>query len=474
MQALGSGVREDNRLDRGRAYLEKIVQLQIPIPVTFADEIIRLLVADLRALKSEIRLPDGFENVARFQRLTQLLGENVIDTLRDTRRLVGTLHVLAGMLYGEVDWIDLIAYSALLIKAPATVAKMRREPDEFLDDPRTERAMITRMTREKKQSVEERLQELIPPSELNYCTKSLLGFLFPSLSEHRERGEDHADAFHERRPFLTTLRLGLLPGAYSREEIQALLTSNPQSVKTRLQEAYDNGTIDPLTDRLGDFYSDLEISNHVTFWQGVAAFAAKPNCEWMSAYVPMHETIRNFVSILEDAVKRDGNFREVARKVFTNLRNSGENELVAYWIRSHFFAHGLYGCEKRSGDASFLNQEQTEAIARELGAKWRVEHLSGKLLPCRWDLQPLYTMVNMGIWDDLCRGTLDEALVDDKALDGFTLLLYGGAYTIDREMLGKMCSLKKYLDRAKSRLDSRSDIHESIQVALRKAVGGGW
>jgi predicted KAP-like P-loop ATPase len=37
MQALGSGASESERRDLGRSYLEKIVQIQIPIPVTFAD-----------------------------------------------------------------------------------------------------------------------------------------------------------------------------------------------------------------------------------------------------------------------------------------------------------------------------------------------------------------------------------------------------------------------------------------------------
>ena len=56
--------------------------------------------------------------------------------------------------------------------------------------------------------------------------------------------------------------------------------------------------IDALTDRLGDLYSEIELKDTITFWKGVAAFVAKPDCEWMSVYTPMHEKIRNFVSIL--------------------------------------------------------------------------------------------------------------------------------------------------------------------------------
>lgn len=471
MQALGSGWSENHRLDRGRAYLEKIVQLQIPIPVIFDNEIKRLLIADLRALKNELRLPEQFENIARFEGLINLLAESVIFTPRDVRRLIGTFHVLAGMLYGEVDWIDLLAYSALLIKAPATVTKMHREPDEFLENPATARA-IARMLREKKPTVNERLQELVPQAELNDCTKVLLAFLFPSLSENRDRSDDHVDAFHERRPLLTTLRLGLLPGSYSREEIQSLLLSRPNEIKARLQDAYEKDALDPLTDRLDELYLEISVSNPVPFWQGVAEFLAKPDCKWLSAYSPMHEKIRNFVSILEQAVKRDQKYRKIAANVFKNLRNAKEKELVAYWLRSHFFAFGLHGCEKRGDNTWFLDQEQTEAVARDLTAAWRGDHLAGKLLPCRWDLQPVYTMVDMGVWDEPCRQSLDETLEHDDALDGFSLMLYGGAFTTDRATIGKMCSLEMFLDRAKSRLKSTDGIHESVQVALKKAVSG--
>ena len=65
IQALGSGTGEKERLDRGRSYLEKIVQPQIP-PATFADEIKRLLIAEIKVIEGQLRLPVAFENVERF------------------------------------------------------------------------------------------------------------------------------------------------------------------------------------------------------------------------------------------------------------------------------------------------------------------------------------------------------------------------------------------------------------------------
>ena len=54
IQALGGADSDDaSRDERGRAYLEKIVQLQIPLPVTFDEEISQLIAAELLALQKD-------------------------------------------------------------------------------------------------------------------------------------------------------------------------------------------------------------------------------------------------------------------------------------------------------------------------------------------------------------------------------------------------------------------------------------
>jgi hypothetical protein len=100
--------------------------------------------------------------------------------------------------------------------------------------------------------------------------------------------------------------------------------------------------------------------------------------------------------------------------------------------------YGLYGNEQRSAETAFLTAEQTEAQARHMSVALRPKHLSGELLPCRWDLQPVYIMIDMGLWDDLCRSRLDSVMGDVRALDGFTLMLFGSYFVTGREVIGKM------------------------------------
>jgi hypothetical protein len=476
IQALGGAERDGTlRDERGRAYLEKIVQLQIPLPVTFDEEISQLIAAELLTLQKELNLPDNFKSIERYNSLKSILVSELIHTPRDVSRLIGTYHALAGMLRNEVDWIDLLGYCALLIKAPQTVDRIRLNPDEFSEEVLSEAAMIRRMA-EKEMSVDDRLKTVIPISEDNTGVRRILGFLFPIFSdESRSRRDDdaRADTLARRRPLLSTLRLGLLPGEYSRSEIDKLIASEPDEVAATLHAAYENDRLAQLTERLEGVYNEFPKMNHVRFWKGVAQFLRKPDCDWISSYSPMHEVVQTFAEILERCVLRNPEFAATATSVFSNLRNADEDELVSCWIRRQIFRHGLFGLELRSQNALILDAEQTEAVSLDLSHKWRGLHLSGKLIPCRWDLMPVYTMLDTGVWDEPCRKAVDEILSDDRALDAFTLMLYGGAYTVERSSVEKICSYGEYVRRIEVRLAS-ANLHETVRTALVKAKDGRW
>jgi len=474
IQALG-GANGAQAEDRGRVYLEKIVQLQIPLPVIFSNELARLLASELSSLQTQLRLPENFQSIERYQKLAKLLTEEVIDTIRDISRPTGTFHAVAGMLRDEVDWIDLLGFCALLTKAPQTVEMIRSKPDQFTDDIFSEAGMI-RVTASEKQSPDERLNKLLPDSENRESVKHLLGFLFPVLSDSSRgssRDDKRIDALFRRRPLLTTLRLGLVPGEYSRDEIQALFTKAPAEIAATLHKAYDTDTLAPLIDRFDDIYSELPSIDHVNLWQGIAAFAKKPDCEWIKSYSPMHEVVQSLAEVLERCVLRNPSFQSTATALFSNLRSQGEDELTALWLRRQIFLHGLFGRDRRPDNAVILSADQTEAVAKDMSHNWRTQHLSRKLIPCRWDLAPVCTMLDTGIWDDPCRKALNDALAEDRAVDAFTLMLYGGNYTNDIETVEKMCSYDPYFARIEARL-AATDFHESVRTAMEKAKRGGW
>jgi hypothetical protein len=474
VQALGQGASEDQRTERGRAYLEKIVQLQIPLPVTFAEELSRLLSADLTRLQRELCLPDNFQELERYKELIQLLETRVIETPRDIKRLVGTFHVLGGMVIREVDWIDLLTYSALAIKAPKTVDAIRSDPTVACGEFLGVRA-FGKYWKSQQATPQERVSNLIQPAEDNEGVRNLISFLFPLLSDRPRSIWDSPDAIRHRRPLLTTLRLGLLPGGYSKAEILSLVRQTPDEVAQSLRIAYDNNRLGSLIDRLADLYCGLTDINHVWFWKGVAKFVRKPDCEWMTSFQPMPDVIHNFARMLLLTVQRNDSFKSIALDVFTNLRNDNEDVLTAQWLRSQFSIYGLFGSSKGRTEGAFLTLEQTEAVARDMSSALLTKHLRGLLIPCRWELGPVYTMLATGTWGGPCRKQLDDALADDRALDGFTLMLYGAFFTTGRETVEKMCTYDAYIQRVIQRLASPTinDAHQSVRDALEKAKRGG-
>jgi hypothetical protein len=216
--------------------------------------------------------------------------------------------------------------------------------------------------------------------------------------------------------------------------------------------------------------------DHVHLWKGIAAFARKPDCEWMSFYQPMHDIIRSLASVLDRAVRRNETLVPVAQRVFTNLRTAEEDVLTAMWLRSHIFAYGLFGQKQQGEKPAFLTEEQTKAGASDMSAALHPIQLSGRLIPCRWDLQPVYTMIDTGVWDDACRSQMDEALKDDRAVDGLALMLYGSGFTTDSSTVSSICTLEPFLESAKRRLKTTGSDrpHETVILALQKATSGGW
>ena len=136
-------------LGRGRAYLEKIVQLQVPLPILIDDEIHRLVEADLDDLCAAGLIPSNRSSIERYTGLRSLLIPRLIATPRDAKRLTATFGTLFHMVSGEVDWIDLMGYSGLLVKAPLTVEQIKRDPDAVVDDPTSVDEVVARASEPK-------------------------------------------------------------------------------------------------------------------------------------------------------------------------------------------------------------------------------------------------------------------------------------------------------------------------------------
>jgi len=120
--ALGNG-----NIERGRAYLEKVVQLAVPLPPLVPRQIRRIVDTRFRELVDE---PGEHR-----QRLGQLLGilvPYILGTVRDAKRTLAGFEVLHRLLRFEVDEVDLLGWAAIQAKYPDVEQVLRRRQEQII------------------------------------------------------------------------------------------------------------------------------------------------------------------------------------------------------------------------------------------------------------------------------------------------------------------------------------------------------
>jgi hypothetical protein len=460
--ALGGGNRP-----RGLAYLEKIVQLQIPLPVMFAEERARMVQVELKRLENELRLPQGFEHLPRYRDSMVAMTTNLIATPRDIKRVIGTFRALRGMVREEVDWLDLLGYCVVLTKYPSVAERVRENVDSVVSNPGS---VVESIRRDQVKEHNEKRRTLILGPDPEPALTTLVIALFPSLSS-KTVSSQHPDPICERRPLLTVLRLGLIPGAWSRERIAVVFDRPAAEVSSSIHKLWSEDELGPFFDRLDDvFPSYLSKSEH--FWLGVSDFLSKKGSTWLDHYIPKVSLTKDFAELLLRATRRDPASKSIAKSTLLMLSNGDDIALVAEWLRAHIFEHGLHGREARHQGDSFMSRDETEQLADQILPKWRKLHLAGELLTRLFGLVPVYAIQQAGLWDDDCRRSLTSAFDHPAAVYGFSLLAFGPEYVADARFIAEVCDVKRYRHRLKecSQDPSFQKAHESAQHAVKKAA----
>jgi hypothetical protein len=459
----------DSDVERGRAYLEKIVQLQIPLPVLLDDELYRLIEADLDGLSDEALVPGNRTSIERYTGLRALLVPRLIATPRDVRRLTGTFGALVRMLGGEVDWIDLLGFCAVLAKAPLTAEQIKQNPDLVVDDPTSVDEIFARASDQK--GVREGLFDRInPEGEGGPALRHLLAFLFPRVSDDaaaRRYDRRQGISICKMQPLLTTLRLDLVPGYFSRESVLDLFKRSGSDVTAFLQANYEANRLDNFITKLQDTGEELASVTQDEFWNGVAAFLRKPDAEFLRIASPMTDIVREFATTFFVITAK-----EARAPLFLELLAHDEVGLTAALLRSHVSHYGLFG-HRNSDRPVFLERGEVEQIARDTSLKYRERHLTGRFLWTLWELDPVYTMVETHAWDDACRERLRGFFEDPRAVDALTLMFFGRHYTTGRETISNIVGFDEYLAAVDRRLADH-DMHESVRLALEKAKDPIW
>lgn len=466
-EALGDG---DS--DRGLSYLEKIVQYQIPLPVTFPGELHRLLERALDTIAQDRALPADWRAAPRYGELLNLLIPGVLDTPRDIRRFGGMFDVQCAML-DEVNPVDLMGWAALLTKAPRTVQAVHQTP-ALVGGPNLSLGQGREFYVWQKRSPEDRLEELALPRATDTPLANLLRFLFPTpLGNNVNTADRHPDCLCFDRPLMTVLRYGMPPGHFSRAEIWRFLSADYAVRRDVLERAIAEDSLPLFIARFGELYGDFADLDHTQIWLDLARYISENASPWPACMTPFH----NLGGRLLDAVLRN---RRTSAQVVPHLHDmvyaleaAADIHILPELVFDHFWIYGLYNC-RQYDYAAVLSETETVALAGRLANRMVQRFLDEPDLVGRLRTSIFFfDLSRLGAWTEECRDRLTE-LAEGTQLDSIVLLFFGGNQIVGASGLDRLLDLAVVQDRARQRYAAGFDNDDpSLHAAYYTLVERG-
>jgi hypothetical protein len=488
--ALGNGDRE-----RGRAYLEKIVQLAVPLPPVLPRQIRRILETRFRELVEEF---DEHE-----QRLSQLLGilvPFVLGTVRDAKRTLAGFELLYRLLHFEVDEVDLLGWAAIQAKYPDVEQVLRRRQEQIIGSGSRlfGEALLDRMlTGQRPAAVDVVLKSEPGAAEELWLEEGgeqlawgpaarplhrLLEFLFKSSGEQRK---DLAIALRAPLPFAKTLAFGTLvsvgdmrdaaPHPRYDDVMRQIGDQDGAAIARALQEADRSGN-------LAEYLVALQGCGHRAhpklteniwplddIWSAFSDFAEPVPALTDPPRDAPNRMLAKFIS--GPYLHRLGPFRrflkpnpDILREWIGNGRFSLAGHLLEVQMKLE-----LVKRDEPAPVAPFLAAKEVAPLCNELASACSTALQAGTLLQSIADLACLRAILAGApdAWDDDCRKKMGDTLVQPEMLDRFVWYCFGEAEP-DAAATGA-AALVPDRKALRARVVERLKVTESLPDQIRRA-----
>jgi predicted KAP-like P-loop ATPase len=260
---------------RGRAFLEKIVQIPIDVPAIPRGRLHELLAQDLNSVFHAPHI-DRFVGGERWASLFIDGLDQYFRTLRDVRRFIAGLAFHAGIYdrdgVFEVNPLDLAALETLRIFEPELYQRIASSKGLLTNNPAN-----WSLTGRQKEKTEEALRELLEvvPEERRQGIRSLLRHLFPHSSIAMGFGivaDDEELRVRERRVctpefFLRYFEMSLAQNELREGDVEDLVkhTSDRQYLVMQLRALEERGLLADALSRLEAYKRTLPIADAVPF-----------------------------------------------------------------------------------------------------------------------------------------------------------------------------------------------------------------
>jgi len=266
----------------GSSYLEKIVQLELRIPYLAPSQANKFLEQSIVEVSNGEISPLGDLNLHRFYALLSYIVPYLIKTPRDIKRLTQTWYLKWNGLRNEVDWLDLLAFCLLEQKLPEVIGYIRQDPGAFASDG---------VSRLHSHHFDLAIDDKIEPSQhsninqfetfIGKQTKddqqSIRGFLellFPNLGasgQDESLPREKSKSIRNEAVLYTVLTYGQPDQTFLLETVRRFVSQSHFERSEAIKLWIRQGELGAFFDRLCACYSDLDISDHLTFWQKFAA-----------------------------------------------------------------------------------------------------------------------------------------------------------------------------------------------------------
>lgn len=473
----------EERRERGRAYLEKLVHIPLDLPMAMKGEMRDLLGRELEGILAENKIDAAEMERERARWLLDLLVSDVFKTPRDVLRATGAYRVMLGMVGREVAPDDLLAFAALRTRFPNVHQAVSREPWKFVyqfDELRSAVFWVADMQAERNSgddsAREDRLRRRFTDAGLDDGGRRLVEFLFPDLAPKNQAvpapEPPSPDALKNWRALTTALRLGLPPGTVSRDEALRLFTADESAVATALAESAKRGMLPDLLERASELYPFVP-DMAPAFWRAAARLFRRTRGPWSDVSNTLRDSggMARMIDRRIEQAPQDGPAFLALIKV---LIESGDAHIAPVWLQTHIVAYGMYGEQESDLQLTrcFLD-EGTVTLLVEHQSTWVGEaFLTGDLFHELHHGLALHQVSLAGRWTDAHHARMRELAADADGIDQFAMVFFGGNVRTQRSDIARLISWDVVAPLLRARHDVLAGTGERplVRAAIEKAL----
>ncbi len=446
------------RVERGRKYLEKIVQIPIQLPIVFDSELFQLLDESVKCALSGSDIDFDGVGQNRYREVRAIIVPRLLENARDISRLTASFAHRVGLIGGDVEWPDILGYVALTLYAPELSVRIKSMPGDFV--------FGSSVLIKANQSFDQFFESITINSERSPVVQDLIGFLFPAISKKRSPTDCSLDDIAFRRPLLTLLRMKALSSDISRRSVIELSEMDQADRYDAVRSLVAAGKAMALAERLANLVRQGEVSNAESVWIDLLTAIDQIHVSTWSALLEQMMARREVSDVMLSLVLTESSFASSLRTIVDALRQNGSLDAAAILIRR-------IGLNLQRGNKKFEEQVADIGINqewfKEIGGD--VVSLQKRLAAERGDLLDVglgYLARELGVWESQDKDAYTRQLLrSDEAFDSFILNCFGAYYSTDSQAIDE---LFMPLNLFKNRFLARyRELPVSAEIELRQA-----